>query len=209
MSDKLTIKQEKFAQGLFSGLSQREAYKQAYNAEKMKDNTIDRMAYDLVNNRKITARIQELTDELKERNMITVEKVLAELAIIGFSNTTDFIKVEEREYIVGYEKGEDGQDDKTKPVKQVGKGVNIYDMNQVDKSKLPALAGIKQGANGIEIKLHDKVKALELIGDHLGMFTKKLEMTGKDGGPIEVSALTPEERKTRIAELMVKMQDKK
>ena len=29
MADKLTIKQEKFCQGLFTGLTQREAYKQA------------------------------------------------------------------------------------------------------------------------------------------------------------------------------------
>jgi len=36
----LTPKQEKFVQGLFSGLSQREAYKQAYNAVNMKDTTI-------------------------------------------------------------------------------------------------------------------------------------------------------------------------
>ena len=37
MADKLTIKQERYVQGLFAGLSQREAYMQAYNAEKMQD----------------------------------------------------------------------------------------------------------------------------------------------------------------------------
>ena len=57
----LTIKQEKFAQGLFAGLSQREAYKQAYNASRMKDNTMDKNAYTLANDTKVTTRLEELT----------------------------------------------------------------------------------------------------------------------------------------------------
>ena len=85
MADKLTIKQERFAQGLFAGLSQREAYKQAYNAERMKDKTIDEAAARLAADSKVAARIQQLTDELKERNMVTVERVLAELAV-GFAD---------------------------------------------------------------------------------------------------------------------------
>ena len=38
------------------------------------------------------------------------------------------------------------------------------------KNKLPAIAGIKYSQLGIEIKLHDKVRALELLGKHLGVF---------------------------------------
>lgn len=41
MSDKLTVKQEKYVQGLFAGLSQREAYKQAYNCSNWTDNAVD------------------------------------------------------------------------------------------------------------------------------------------------------------------------
>ena len=44
MAGKLTVKQEKYVQGLFAGLSQREAYKQAYNCENMTDKTIDEKA---------------------------------------------------------------------------------------------------------------------------------------------------------------------
>ena len=39
--------------------------------------------------------------------------------------------------------------------------------------KAAALAGIKQGANGIEVKLHDKIRALELLGKAVGMFDSK------------------------------------
>ena len=83
MADKLTIKQEKFVQGLFAGLSQREAYKQAFNCENMKDETIDKRACELASKGKIRGRLTELQDELKERNMVTVEKVLTELAKVG------------------------------------------------------------------------------------------------------------------------------
>ena len=67
----LTQKQENFVQGLFSGLSQRQAYIAAYNSEKMKDNTIDRKAYDLNANGKIKARLQELRDSVSSENILT------------------------------------------------------------------------------------------------------------------------------------------
>ena len=63
----LTPKQEKFIQGVVSGLSQREAYKQAYNAANMKDNTIDRKAYELFNKDYVRARYEELLNEFKEK----------------------------------------------------------------------------------------------------------------------------------------------
>jgi phage terminase small subunit len=36
-------------------------------------------------------------------------------------------------------------------------------------------------------RISDKLKALELIGKHLGMFTEKVEnkVTGPDGGPVQ------------------------
>lgn len=46
-------------------------------------------------------------------------------------------------------------------------------------------------------------KATELIGKHLGMFRERLELTGKDGGPMEVcnyEQLTDEELDRLIAE---------
>ena len=175
----LTIKQEKYAQNLFKSMTQREAYKDAYNAEGMTDKCIDEQACILAATQKVTERIEELTDELKYRNMVTVEKVLSELASIGFSNATDFVTVEEKDVVIGYEIGEDGQEDKSKPIKQRDKSVNILGTNRIETGKIKALSSIKQGANGIEIKLHDKVKALELMGKTLGIFVDKIETTTK------------------------------
>ena len=63
----LTTKQEIFVQRLMEGYSQREAYKFAYNCEKMKDESIDIEASKLFNNPKISLRYQELLDEYKEK----------------------------------------------------------------------------------------------------------------------------------------------
>ena len=60
----LTPKQEKFVQGIVSGkLSQREAYKQAYNATKMKDETIDKKASILFSKGEIRGRYEQLISE--------------------------------------------------------------------------------------------------------------------------------------------------
>ena len=62
----LTPKQEKFVQCLVKGMSQREAYKNSYNADKMKDTTIDNKASDLFKKGEIRARYDELVKRLED-----------------------------------------------------------------------------------------------------------------------------------------------
>ena len=63
----LTTKQEIFVQRLIEGYSQREAYKFAYNCEKMKDTTIDVEASKLMAQSNIRARYEELLEEHKQK----------------------------------------------------------------------------------------------------------------------------------------------
>ena len=70
----LTTKQELFIQGLIKGYSQSEAYKMAYEADNMKNETIDSKASILFKTEKIRARYEELKNELKEKAFYTVEK---------------------------------------------------------------------------------------------------------------------------------------
>jgi phage terminase small subunit len=202
MRDKLTIKQERFAQGLFAGLSQREAYKQAFDCKNMSVETIDKRACELAKLGKIAGRLRELTDELKQRNMVTVEKVLAELAKVGFANGSDFARVIEKEWTEEV-KDEDGNviDEKVHKYKTV----DVIPTDQLDKSKLAAIAGIKATKEGIEVKTADKIKALELMGKYLGMFTDKVEMTGKNGGPIEIKNMDDGELDKQIREMQEKL----
>lgn len=76
---KLTVKQEKFAQALVSGMSQREAYKSAYSTKNMKDATIDRTAFELSKHPKISARYNDLLSELKEKSLWTAEQAINDL----------------------------------------------------------------------------------------------------------------------------------
>ena len=70
----LTIKEEIFVQRLIEGYSQREAYKFAYEADNMKDETIDKRASELFSKGEIKGRYEELKNELKQQMFYTVEK---------------------------------------------------------------------------------------------------------------------------------------
>lgn len=82
--------------------------------------------------------------------------VLKGLAKIGFEDVTYFVTIED---------------------KGTYKAVQVKATAEMPGDKLGAIAGIKEGANGIETKLNDKGKALELIGRHLGMFKEKVDVT--------------------------------
>lgn len=72
----LTPKQEQFALNIFEGMSQAEAYKASYNAEKMSDNAIYREASLLMSNPKIAQRIQELRDKTAKYSIMSAQKRL-------------------------------------------------------------------------------------------------------------------------------------
>lgn len=75
----LTSKQEKFIQALVAGKSQRQAYKEAYNAANMKDKTIDERASVLFKNDKIKTRYNELLEEHKNKALYTREEMVNDL----------------------------------------------------------------------------------------------------------------------------------
>ena len=63
----LTDKREKFAQNLNAGLSQRQAYREAYpKSRNWKDATVDKRASELFKNREVLGRYQELQKEKAE-----------------------------------------------------------------------------------------------------------------------------------------------
>lgn len=88
----LTPKREKFVQNLISGMSQREAYRNAYDASRMKDATIDRRASELAQNGEIRARLTELQAEFTERALYTREQAVKDLRWIQ-GNARDDIEL--------------------------------------------------------------------------------------------------------------------
>ena len=71
--DKLTAKQEAFAQGIADGLGQADAYRMAYDAEGMADSTIYPKASRMLNEGKIRARVDELKSQVVEKQLWTRE----------------------------------------------------------------------------------------------------------------------------------------
>jgi hypothetical protein len=69
----LTPKQEKFIQNVVSGMTQRQAYKEAYQ-NNMTDKQIDEEACKLFNSPKINQRYQELMEELKDKAIMTAKE---------------------------------------------------------------------------------------------------------------------------------------
>lgn len=74
MKDELTPKQERFIQNIVSGMTQRQAYKEAYNAENMKDETIDTEASLLFNDQKVSKRYRELMDKLQDEAIMSAKE---------------------------------------------------------------------------------------------------------------------------------------
>ena len=93
--------------------------------------------------------------ERQKRTEITQDKVLQELAAVAFSNATDYVEVRDSTVIV-------------------------KDTASLSDTQIKALSGIKESRGRIELKLNDKLKALELLGRHLGMFKDKVEVSGID-----------------------------
>ncbi len=69
----LTEKQDAFANAIASGSNQSDAYRAAYNAEKMKPETVWSNASRLLNDSKVSARIAELKAELAKKELWTRE----------------------------------------------------------------------------------------------------------------------------------------
>lgn len=109
-------------------------------------NGANRQASLLLSNIDIQAELQKKMKAREKRTEITQDRVLKELATIGFFQITDFMKVDKGQLV-------------------------IKDTSDVDLENIPAISGIKATQFGLDVRFHDKVKALELIGEHLGMWT--------------------------------------
>ena len=122
----------------------------------------------MLRNVKVAEYIAERMQARQERTEITQDKVLEELAAIAFARATDYAEVKDDQVI-------------------------IKDTSGLSENQIKAIAGIKQGKFGVELKLSDKEKALELLGRHLGMFKDRVEVSGL------------EEEKTKLSDLIQQM----
>lgn len=70
-----------------------------------------------------------------------------------------------------------------------GKGsMHVQDTRSLKGGARLMYAGVKLGKDGLEVKMHDQMAALEKVARHLGMFKDRTEISGPNGGPIQTES---------------------
>jgi phage terminase small subunit len=184
---KLTDLQKKFIKEYLIDLNITAAALRAGYSEK----TAYSIGQETFNKPHIQAAIQKETNKRARRTEITADKVLEEYAKLGFSDVSDYLEVVTERVLV--DRTAEGE-----PISEIKQFVFMKNTADIPPEKLAAISEVKQHKDGsISFKLHDKRGALDSIARHLGMFTERIEHTGKDGGPIQtavdLSGLTIEE----------------
>ena len=177
---KMTAKQRLFCDEYLIDLNATQAAIRAGYSEK----TARKIGQENLTKPDIQEYIQKRTADRIERTEITQDMVLRELAIIAFSNAADYASVVEKE----------GMDKAGNPVKYIT--VEPVLTEYLTEAQKKALAVIKKGRDGFEVKPYDKVRALELLGKHLGMFTEKVDLSGQVNNPF--AGLSTEDLKKLI-----------
>lgn len=96
----------------------------------------------------ISDYIEKLRSQQSKRTEVTADKVIAELAAIAFADRTELAKVDKNG------------------------SVRFTPTDSLPDDVKKIISGIKEGKFGTEVSSYDKVKALELLGKHLGLWEK-------------------------------------
>ncbi len=163
---KLSDRQRIFAREYMVDLNAMQAAVRAgYSARSANNNT-----WRLMKNPTVAEEIERLMAEKVKKIEMTEEEILQELTAIARANAADFAEVEARE----------ATDKAGNP--HVVLEMDLKPTRELPPDKRRALAGIKQGTHGVELKLYDKMRALELLMRFRGMMKDK---AGEGGGMAE------------------------
>jgi len=124
----------------------------------------------------VKEEIEKRMADIKQRNDLKQDEVVAEFKKIAFANITDFINIIPVEY-----------EDK-KGNKKIRYDFELKDLSQVAPEKLSAILEIKRNKHGdLVIKLHDKKGALDSLGRYLGMFSDNLSVNNKGDVAVKIN----------------------
>jgi phage terminase small subunit len=168
---RLNLRQERFVNEYLIDLNATEAAKRAGYAHR----SAHTMGWDLLQKPEIAHAIRVAQEKRAQRTNITADRVLKELARIGFSDLRQVALW--RPGSVELKASDELDDDAAAAVMEVSESIGPM--------------GEKR-----KIKLHNKLGALKLIGQHLGMFEKQEEDTEAERGAI--NEFLSEVRKRRV-----------
>ena len=187
---KLNSKQEQFVREYLIDLNATQAAIRAGYSEK----TARSQGQRLLTHVDIAEAIAKAQEERAKRTEITADRVLKELGKIGFSNMQDYIRT-------------------------TSDGDPYIDLSALTHDQAAAISEVTtedftdgrgddaRDVRRVKIKLSDKRAALVDIGKHLGMFVVRKEITGKDGGAIEVNDVSAGERLNLLLNAIVPATD--
>ena len=152
---KLTAKQKKFVEEYLIDLNATQAAIRAgYSTESAKEIGCENLTKPNVKN-----EIDKAMAERSRRTGINQDRVLRELAKIAFVNPNDVINFRDATVKMTSEE-------------------NLAAIASIKVKEMPGEYG---NATEREVKLYDKLRALDLLGRHLGMFKDKIEINGDMG----------------------------
>lgn len=178
----LTEKQARFvAEYLVDLNATQAAIRAGYSAK-----TASSIAEENLRKPEIAAAVQEAMDARAARTTITQDRVLRELARIGFADMRKLLKWTGNRTVMDLEEAEE-----TEAVDiRVSNLVTLYDSDELDADTVAAISEISQTKEGaLKVKLHDKQAALVNIGKHLGMFTDRVQLDAKHTHSAEPASL--------------------
>lgn len=123
----------------------------------------------LLGNAKVRAAIEAAMAERSKRTEVTADRVLLELARIGFSDVMLHYRIDELGHVVLAEGAPDGA---SAAVSTIKRKVRVFTTEDGSETTYET-----------ELKVWDKNTALANIGKHLGMFVDKVEHSGEIGTP--------------------------
>lgn len=130
----------------------------------------------LLGNVGVAAAIAEGQAKRSERLEITADMWLRELWIIGHSDLQDYVNIDEGGLIVA-KSFDEMPENASRALESIEENRTIKESAGGDESNIIN--------SKIRFKMHSKIEALKIIGQHLGFMKEKVEHTGKDGGPVE------------------------
>ena len=167
----LTNQQKLFCQEYLKlGMNATQAYMKVYKTCK-KEETAMANASRLLRNVKVKEYIEELQSKVEEKAIVSIEDIVKELTAIAFTDRTKISKMVTKEK----------QLEKTT---LVYKAVDFYDTDTLDNETKKVIAGYKQTQSGLAVETYDKMKALELLGKYLGMFTETVKIENPEATKI-------------------------
>lgn len=165
--DGLTDKQRRFCEEYLVDLNATQAAIRAGYKEK----NAYIIGHENLRKPKISEYLSREREELSQKTKVTQERIIDELASIAFAKITDYAKIIDKPIQIT----KNGTIELLRD--ESGKVINVQDIEFTLTDKLTdeqkrSISSLKRTRSGIELRTHNKLEALKLLGEYLGMFEK-------------------------------------